>query len=58
LPRVEIVFDCIAVPTIGAPAADADPKYMSLVNLKKLLDGGVITQEEFEREKAKILAQP
>lgn len=35
-----------------------DPKYIKLVNLKKLLDTGVITQAEFDREKAKILSQP
>jgi hypothetical protein len=38
--------------------ANEDPKYTKLVNLKKLLDGGVITQEEFDREKSKILNQP
>jgi hypothetical protein len=55
-PRVEIVFDCIASP--GAQMNGDDPKYTKLVNLKKLLDGGVITQKEFDREKAKILNQP
>jgi Short C-terminal domain len=57
-PRVEIVFDCVEHPVSLAPSAVDDPKYNKLVNLKKLLDSGVITQEEFNREKAKILAQP
>jgi Short C-terminal domain len=29
-----------------------------LAKLKQLLDGGAITQEEFNKEKGKILAQP
>lgn len=33
-------------------------KYNSLREAKKLLDEGVITQEEFQREKAKFLADP
>ncbi len=57
-PRVEIVFDCIDRPMAVGPATGDDPKYTKLVNLKKLLDAGVITQDEFDREKAKILNQP
>lgn len=34
-----------------------DDKYDKLIKLKKLLDDGVITQEEFEKEKAKILEE-
>jgi hypothetical protein len=56
-PRIEIVFDCVDRPTIG-PGTGDDPKYTRLVNLKKLLDAHVITQDEFDREKAKILDQP
>jgi hypothetical protein len=56
-PRIEIVFDCVAQPVALGPAAGDDPKYTKLVNLKKLLDAHVITQDEFEREKAKILDQ-
>jgi hypothetical protein len=54
-PRIEIVFDCAE---LGHVEAADDPKYRKLVNLKKLLDGGVITQTEFDAEKAKILSQP
>jgi hypothetical protein len=57
-PRIEIVFDCVvaSAPTLAAPTDD--PKYTKLVNLKKLLDTGEITQAEFDQEKAKILSQP
>jgi hypothetical protein len=57
-PRVEIVFDCIEKPAVLAPSTGDDPKYTKLVNLKKLFDSGVITREEFDHEKAKILSQP
>jgi hypothetical protein len=57
-PRVELIFGCVDKPlSVGSPAGD-DPKYTKLVNLKKLLDSGALTPEEFEREKAKILSQP
>jgi hypothetical protein len=57
-PRIEIIFGCVEKPTaVVAPTGD-DPKYTKLVNLKKLLDSGVLSKEEFEREKAKILSQP
>lgn len=56
-PRVEIIFGCVDKPLAGSPADD-NPKYKKLVELKKLLDTGVLTQQEFEREKAKILNQP
>ena len=57
-PRIEIIFGCVDKPAaVVAPAGD-DPKYTKLVNLKKLLDSGVLSQQEFEREKAKLLSQP
>ena len=56
-PRVEIIFGCVDKPP--APAStDDDSKYKKLFELKKLLDTGVLTQQEFEREKAKILNPP
>jgi Short C-terminal domain len=47
-------------PTQGpiANIAADNPKYTKLMNLKNMLDGGVITQAEFDAEKAKILGQP
>jgi len=56
-PRIEIVFDCIDKAGSPAPAA-SDDKYAKLAKLKQLLDSGAITQEEFNQEKAKVLAQP
>ena len=58
IPRIEIVFECADKPVASASPAASDPKYAKLVELKRLLDTGVITQEEFDREKAKILSQP
>jgi hypothetical protein len=57
-PRIEIVFDCVTVVGPATAATSDDPKYTKLVHLKKLLDTGVITQQEFDQEKAKILSQP
>lgn len=61
-PRIELVFECVPKPaaassSAGGTASD-DPKYTKLVDLKKLLDSGVITQAEFDAEKTKILSQP
>jgi hypothetical protein len=56
-PRVEIIFGCVDKPSPGSSTADGT-KYKKLVELKKLLDSSVLTQQEFEQEKAKILNQP
>jgi hypothetical protein len=56
-PRVELVFVCADKALSTAPSNFEDQRYIKLTNLKKLLDSGVITKEEFEREKAKILAE-
>ena len=56
-PRIEIVFDCINRP-VAANGAPADDKYAKIARLKQLLDGGALTQQEFDREKAKVLAEP
>ncbi|NQW93790.1 MAG: SHOCT domain-containing protein [Polaromonas sp.] len=57
-PRIEIIFSCIEKAASVAARTGDDPKYTRLVNLKKLLDTGVLSEQEFEREKAKILSQP
>jgi hypothetical protein len=57
-PRIEIVFHCIAKSAPLVLPAVTDPKYTKLIDLKKLLDSGVVTQAEFDSEKAKILSQP
>jgi Short C-terminal domain len=57
-PRLEIVFACVDKVATAAPPAASDRKYEKLIELKKLLDSGVLTQQEFEREKTKILNEP
>ena len=57
-PRVEWLFECAARLTTGASASSPTDKLSQLERLKKLLDGGALTQQEFEREKAKVLAAP
>ena len=57
-PRVEIIFGCVDKVSAASVAAGDDPKYAKLVNLKKLLDAKIITQQEFDVEKAKILSAP
>ena len=54
-PRIEIVFALIDEPGQGTPDSAGGDKYDQLDRLKKLLDEKVITQEEFDREKGKIL---
>jgi hypothetical protein len=57
-PRVEIIFGCVDKAPAVTTASGDDPKYAKLVNLKKLLDAKIITQQEFDAEKAKILSAP
>jgi membrane protease subunit (stomatin/prohibitin family) len=40
----------------AAPVPSSTDSYAELMKLKELLDAGVLTQEEFDSEKAKILA--
>jgi len=42
--------------TQPAPEAASQDTYGELMKLKELLDAGVLTQEEFDAQKAKILA--
>ncbi|MBK5275942.1 MAG: SHOCT domain-containing protein [Desulfuromonadales bacterium] len=51
-PRAELLFVCLAK---SNTASFEDQTYIQLTNLKKLLDNGTITQDEFEQAKAKIL---
>jgi Short C-terminal domain len=45
-------------PAQAAPAAptSSDDSYAALMKVKELFDAGVLTQEEFDAEKAKILS--
>jgi hypothetical protein len=54
-PRIEIVFALIdKKEEVSKPAVERD-RYTDLERLKKLLDEGALTKEEFEAEKARIL---
>lgn len=53
-PRCELVFVCLEKSANKVPG---DSRYQRLGELKKLLDGGVITTSEFDSEKAKILGE-
>jgi hypothetical protein len=57
-PRIEIIFGCVDKSASVAASTESDPNYSKLLNLKKLSDAGVISQQEFEREKGKVLSQP
>jgi hypothetical protein len=52
-PRVEWLFECENAPVKARQADRLD----QLEKLKKLLDNGTLKQQEFEVEKAKILAE-
>lgn len=54
-PRSELVFVCVDVPVKSTSFEDT--QYIKLNNLKKLLDDGVLTKQEFELQKAKILGE-
>lgn len=51
-PKAELIFVCLPKEKDPSPQ---DILYLKLTNLKKLLDSGVITKDEFEQQKSKIL---
>lgn len=53
-PRAELLFVCLPKPNTSS---FEDQTYIQLTNLKKLLDNGTITKDEFEQQKVKILKQ-
>jgi hypothetical protein len=55
-PRIEIIFVCVDKEATQTTLAATD-KYDRLTKIKELLDSGVLSQEEFETEKKKILAE-
>ncbi|MCP5220510.1 MAG: SHOCT domain-containing protein [Zoogloeaceae bacterium] len=56
-PRVEWVFECVPRPSQEATFSSTN-KLEQLERLKKLLDSGALTQQEFDREKSKLLSAP
>ena len=57
-PRVEWLFECSAPLQAKAATPSGTDRLDQIERLKKLLDSGALSQQEFEREKAKILATP
>ena len=54
-PRIEIVFALIDKTEKSIDTVQKFDKFLELEKLKKLLDNGTLTQEEYEKEKKKIL---
>lgn len=57
-PRVEWVFECVTRPDGKASILSPSDKLEQLERLKELLDSGALTQQEFDREKLKLLNAP
>jgi len=53
-PRAELLFVCLPKPNT---ISFEDQLYIKLSNLKKLLDSGTITKDEFEQQKINLLNQ-
>ena len=56
-PRIELIFQCVDTSTNPSTVSEGN-KYDKIAALKKLLDSGALTQQEFDAEKAKVLATP
>jgi hypothetical protein len=57
-PRIEIIFICTETKQVDIDNSSNNKKYDQLVNLKKLLDQGILSEQEFNQEKVKILSKP
>src|SRR5262245_11452890 len=57
-PRVELLFECSDPLAINSDSSSGVDKLGQIERLKKLLDSGALTQQEYDREKAKILGAP
>ena len=61
-PEATLRFRCVSQgspnpQTAASSSTSTDDKYSKLERLKNLLDSGALTQDEFNREKAKLLGQ-
>ena len=57
-PRIELEFECADRPTKqNVEASDLD-RYVKLERLKKLLDSGALSAQEYATEKARVLGTP
>ena len=56
-PRIEIIFVCVERELPDPIVTDNSDKYDQLERIKSLYDDGVLTKEEFENEKKKILSK-
>ena len=54
-PRAELVFTCVDQPV--EKRVEPSGRYEELRQLKALLDDGIVTQSEYEREKGEILSR-
>lgn len=54
-PRVEWLFECMDQVSVQVKNPTGIDKLGQIERLKKLLDNGALTQQEYEREKAKVL---
>jgi hypothetical protein len=54
-PFIEITFACIDKATAKTNVSSGDDRYNKISQLKSLLDSKAITQDEFDKEKNKIL---
>lgn len=56
-PKVELIFVCTESAIAKKNNQPINQKYQDIKQLKELLDNGAITEEEFKKEKQKVLSQ-
>ena len=56
-PRIEIIFACVEKKASDPVSRHRAEKYDQLEKIKSLYDDGVLTKDEFDIEKKKILSE-
>ncbi len=56
-PRIEIIFACVEKKASDPVNSQSADKYDQLEKIKSLYDDGVLTKDEFDNEKKKILSE-